>query len=303
MSQSFAGVQVFPYVGTPYNLPLGWGQRIPNRQDPSVTVITIPWNIYWAAGGNPQTVGVGINIQAQSVFGAIIDKIESVKIDNTGNISPVTVIFPDTGDAVTCPANSIIVAPALTNSNLATIYAQGLEAGYIGATQITFCNRLLPSAYDPNQVENLPQHIGSPVVQRNYTQILTPGYGPPALGDQADTHLFDWNATGQRATLFGTPRSDFKFIYLTNIFVNGIAMQSVAPGSATQVIQSTGAAGILFSFSVAFGNAFSPDFTLLNLQGCNLKLDASQSWEVNQTALAGGNGGFVGYNFAFSVNN
>ena len=302
MSQSFAGVAVNNYVGKLFTLPLGWGQKLPNRQDPSITLITIPWTIYWLAAWQASQAGVAINLQSNSVYSGIIDRIETVKIDNTGNISPITVIFPDTLDAVTCPANTIIIAPAFTNGNQAVVYAQGLEAGYIGSTQIAFANRVIPPSYDPNQIMNLPQHVGSQIVQRNFTQLVTPGYGPPALGDQADTHLLDWNATGQRAILWGTPRVDFKFIYLTNIFVNGIAMQSAAPGGATQNIQSTGAAGILFSWTVAFGNAFSPDFTLCSLQGCNLKLDASQTWEVNQTLLSGGNGGFVGYNFAFSVN-
>src|SRR4051812_46608729 len=98
MSQSFAGIRTFAFRGATYRLPvkLPQGVKVPSNQvPPSVAPIGIDWLVYYALAGNsPVNLGIDVNLQASSVQASILDRIASVKIDNTGSQNPVYVYFP-----------------------------------------------------------------------------------------------------------------------------------------------------------------------------------------------------------------
>lgn len=298
MALSFAGIASFLYRGKTFRLPvkLPQGVTVPASQvPPSVCPVTIDWVVYWQAAGQPSSVAVDVNLQAASVQANILDRIASVKIDNTGSPSAVYVQFADTNDVVTCPPNCTVTFPCLTNLLNAKIIALGLTNGFIPLTRIFFYNTVLPPAVDFEISQSVQLQKASPTIQRGNT-IFNTNFGVPALGDQLFSSGNLPAATpGATVPLWGSPYAAGTFLYLTGISVRSIGISNNGPAGvlASMVIESTGSAGILINPIVYMppgGVTEIGSKDVVTLTGLQTKLDAGQTWRAR--TIANGDGGF-----------
>jgi hypothetical protein len=286
MSNNFTGIRAFPFRGATYRLPvkLPAGVAYPsNRVPPSVCPVTIDWNVYWQLSGNANNVAVELNLQAASVQASILDRIASVKIDNTGSPNSVYVQFPDTGDVINCPPNCSVTYPCLTNLLSPTIIALGLTPGFIPTTRIFFYNINLPPSVDYEVNQTVELWKASPTITRGST-ILNTNYGTPALGDQFFASSILDVGSFSTAPLWNTPYAS-GFLYITAIFLNVIGVQETT-GQRNVVIniESTGVAGVLAQPQSAFFNGNTQLVQLLNMPSMQLKLDATQTWRMRVVA-------------------
>lgn len=110
------------------------------------------------------------------------------------------------------------------------------------------------------------------------TPTQTQGYAPPALGDQGISYSGNINGAGVfQDNIFGSPFGS-GFIYLTNFF-SALIGGTDAKGNGW--VFQTASGFVLFNINAAN----KPGYTLLNLQGMNLKLDATQQWQLNCTGF------------------
>jgi hypothetical protein len=283
MANNFAGIATFPFQGVTYRLPvkLPQGVAVPaNQVPPSICPVSIDWNVYWQLAGNPVNVGVAVNLQAASVQASILDRIASVKIDNTGSNCSVYVQFPDTGDVINCPPNCSVTFPCLTNLLNANVFALGLEAGFIPTTRIFFYNIVLPPAVDYEVNQSVALWKASPAISRG-TTIFNENYGTPSLGDQIQASIPLNVAAASNTQLWGTPYES-GFIYLKALQINIIGLSANTLQVGEMAILSTGAGGILIAPTYAAGAGFvnSGVINLLTLTGMDVKLDATQTWKA-----------------------
>lgn len=125
-------------------------------QPPGTLPVLVNWSDYINTVQVGQGIGLTLDISALSQQ-QYIDKIRSIKIDNTYNGMTVYVVFPDTGDTVICAPYSAVVAPVYTNALSAVIYGTGIYFRRGPRTLIEFCNfdrqgLVMPSS-DPNGVQ------------------------------------------------------------------------------------------------------------------------------------------------------
>lgn len=290
MSNNFTGTTTANYRGTTYRLPVKLPQGIitpPGRVQPSVCPVTIDWVVYWQAAGNPANMGVFVNLQAASVQASILDRIASVKIDNTGSQNSVYVLFEDTGDVINCPPNCSVTYPCLTNLLNAKIIATGLTAGFIPTTKIYFYNIELPPSVDYEVSQSVSLWKASPSITRGNT-ILNTNFGVPALADQFQSPSLPLSPIGNTVGLWGTPYPS-GFIYVNSFILTVGNMYSNGTSEFGQiVVESTGISGILFQ------PAFQSPATIAERtynqiitqnHGMNLKLDATQTWRMRVAAV------------------
>lgn len=284
MANSFSGIAVFGYQGTTWRLPVKLPQGVAapaNQVPPSICPVTIDWNLYWQLGGNPSSVGVSINLQAASIQASILDRIASVKIDNTGSSCSVYVQFPDTGDVINCPPNCSVTFPCLTAVLNANIYAVGLQVGFIPVTRVFFYNIVLPPAVDPEINQGVSLYKASPTITRGNT-LYNENYGVPALGDQ----LFSSNAINLQiinstVPLWGTPYAS-GFLYINSLQINAYTLINNVAGGFEMVIESTGLAGNLITVGYLATTAVQIGVSVLlgPLTNLQVKLDATQTWRL-----------------------
>lgn len=267
----------------PVKLPQGVSYPS-NQVPPSVCPVSIDWNIYWQLAGNPANVAVSLNLQAASVQASILDRIASVKIDNTGSPNSVYVQFADTGDVVNCPPNCTVTFPCLTNLLNANIIVLGLTQGFIPTTKLFFYNIALPPSVDYEISATQTLYKASPTIQRGNT-IFNTNYEIPALGDQFFTssqiHLAN---IGETVPLFNSPYPS-GYIYLTSLQIYVVISYLINPGVNIGVldVESTGVGGVLTVVPFAAIGSASNQFgtqTPLSMSGMNVKLDATQSWRM-----------------------
>lgn len=302
MSISFSGIPTLALKGVtsrfPVTLPQG-ASKPPNFFPPSVVPVTIDWNVYWQILHNVSNVGVNCNLQAASVMASILDRIASVKIDNTGSPNSVYVVFDDTKDVIACPPNAAVTFPCLTNLLQATVYIEGLTPGFIPTTRIFFYNIVLPPSvdYEVNQSINLQK--ASPSISRG-TTLLNTNYEPPALGDQLQASgLLNAAVVNATVPLWGTPYPPGTFLYLTSLVINGMGLSNAVPVSGSCIIESTGVAGTLVQpVYYLTPNAVVGVTNILTLNAMQIKLDAGQSWRIR--IIQAGDGGTLQVYTAFT---
>lgn len=294
MSQTFGTVTVLPYQGTTFRLPVKLPQGVvvpPNQVPPSVCPVNIIWNNYWQLAGQPSQIGVAINLQAASVQASILDRIASVKIDNTHSSCPVYVWFPDTNDVVTCPPNTAVTMPCLTNLLNAVIIAEGLTAGNIPTTTVFFYNVVLQPSVDAEINNAVALWLASPTISRG-TTILNTLYGTPALGDQMVNKTFTLT---NEATSQVLPVQPSGFYYLTSIYIRIVEVwdNSVPAVGSIRLTPNSGINDVIFTFffipTLAQFTAAPADTIAYNQSGLNIKLDATQGMVfVNNLSAASG---------------
>lgn len=284
MSLNFNTIAVERYIGIPQPAPTQLCRQ--SSQAPFSVPLLIDWNIYWQQAGNPTSVAVLVDLEGTTPNAAQLDAIRSVKIDNTFSTCPVYVTFPDTLDTITCPPQSVVIQPVNTNSRKLSIIAQNLTTGFIPQTRVTLFNVPLPATYDPAIQFTYPQLLGSPTIQRS--NILTPGFGSPALGDQFVTSGgIDLTVAGATQTLLSAQSSGFYYITHASFRIFQAGGSPLA--QAQSVFESTGAAGILFIMTYGYSGTIATEMVPLDINS-QIKLDATQTWRYRTTtAIVGAN--------------
>jgi hypothetical protein len=255
----------------------------PSTQQPTVVPLSIDWNVYWQALNNPESLGVNINLSGNSANGATLDRIRTIKIDNTFSSCPIYAYFPDTQDVVSCAPQTVVTLPVNTNAQNMVLYAQGLTAGFIPYTIVYLFNVALPSVIDPAVQLVFPQWQGSTLIQRS--NILTPGYGPPILGDQTIQYIINGSnfadAGPYSTTIFDTPRASGK-IYLQQLTASMIQFSSPGPEfGACDIIGSV--SGRLYRFIVGTLIGQNSNFVCYSGNSLNIPLDATETWTMQAT--------------------
>jgi hypothetical protein len=295
MANNFAGIATFGFQGTTFRLPIALPQGTvtpPNQVPPSICPVTIDWNLYFqlAGGAEAETpvtaVGVSINLQAASVQASILDRIASVKIDNTGSPNSVYVQFPDTGDVVNCPPNCSVTFPCLTNLLQANVYILGLEPDVIPTTRIFFYNVVLAPAVDYELDQSIALWLASPSITRGDT-ILNENYGTPALGDQIVSVNANLGVIGTTQIL---PPQESGFYYITSICLT-ITGAAATDGAVSKALLQFADGNTLidqtfFAMDTSLFDATNGIISLYQMSGLNLKFDATQALNyINNVAL------------------
>lgn len=300
---SFPSVQ---FAGTPFARPL-------DNDKPSIPPATVPlnfvWNNYFSKYGYAN-FSIPINLTGNSPLVGLLDKVRTVKIDNTDSPVFVSVFFLDTGDIVTCAPYSVQTQPVFTNGQSALVIAEGLDSD-IGTAQTTvYLSNIwvYPSAQIEKQL-TFPQFVGSTSIQR--ANAVSPGYGPPALGDQMDNGIFaTWPAAlaTSYVTAFGGARSS-GFIILNALQITADAQNNSSVQAAIELQLASD--HTILPIDVVFDAVFrmTPNQNLggwlpCNMNGMNVRLDATKKYEyvVSVGALSGGSitGGLT-FNSCFTV--
>lgn len=303
MSQSFGGITVLPYQGTTFRLPvkLPQGTAVPaNQVPPSVCPVNIIWNNYWQLLGQPSSVGVAVNLQAASVQASILDRIASVKIDNTNSPNSVFVQFPDTNDVIVCPPFALVTMPVLTNLLNANIYIEGLTAGNIPTTNIFFYNVLYAPSIDYQVNQGINLGIASPAISRVTTE-LNQNFAPFALGDQFAFDIINIAGNATSLIFSGIPASGGS-LYITAMQVF-LSMNTGAAGANIQLqFGQNGAQGIIWAQSVALGPSQSFNGFVMNMTGQWKFPAANLSYFVGTVLQSGAPSGAATFSFSYTVN-
>jgi len=239
--------------------------------------LTFNWLIYFTAAPTAN-IAVPIDIAGGSVTGGLLDKIETVKIDNSNSTISVSVFFPDTNDLITCPPNTIVTLPAMTNGLKCWVIAQGLAAGFTPTTKIYLINYVVAPSIDPQLQTVFPQELATPLIQNGVNQQLTPGYAPRALGDAMFSLDWRYDNIGNFVNVLNSPRPNGYFI-ITGIQCISLNGQGSA-GYNQLDFGSTGTFGLLFKwFFLVPGTVVTvqPVYDQSNLQ---LRIPADQEWRL-----------------------
>lgn len=291
MSQSFGTVTLLPFQGTTFRLPvkLPQGVKVPGgRVPPSVCPVSIDWNLYWQLAQQPANIGVAVNLQASSVMASILDRIASVKIDNSASSVPVYVWFPDTNDVVTCAPFTVVTFPCLTNLLTCNIIALGLTAGFIPQCRVFFYNVELPPAVDAEINQAAALYKASTDIPFFNGNLKSAGYDTPALGDQAFSTQYPMVSSNPQTVLPAKPRGQWRLTHLTaNIVGVAAANPNTLIGSFSFQAGITGLT--FFSADYIYNNSTSVTLyqPIFNLQGMQLKLDATVPYQVTNTTQMG----------------
>lgn len=282
------------YLQTPVAAPVK--QFDTPTQKPSSVVLTFNWTVYFALMNSAANIAVEVDINAGGTAqGGVIDKIVTAKIDNSNSYNSILIYFADSGDVISCPPQTIVTLPCVTNGSACKVIAQGLATGFLPSTTITFYNYFVPPSIDPVVQLAYSQHLGSPTIQRNATNILTPGFAAPALGDILDNKkIASVNNATVNTTILGSPGASGHYVVTGYVLQVGFINVS-GPTNAQCFFESTGASGILFENDSAFSTADNakPSQTLFAMSGLQLKLDATETWRIRIIFANGWSSGFI----------
>ena len=109
---------------------------LPSTLPPRVVPMVFDWNKYIPGSQSASIIGVSVNHNQQQIVNPI-DMVQSLVIDNLACNYPVTVLFPDTGFELVCPANDQIASPVLTNVLQSTVLISGLPGTLLNPAQTT----------------------------------------------------------------------------------------------------------------------------------------------------------------------
>lgn len=274
MATRFNEYPALPYIGSPQGAATVL--CTPAKAAPMTVPLLLDWLVYWTLAQEPATMGVNVDLSMISPAGGTLDSIRSVKVDNTFSSSPIYVVFPDTSDVVTCAPQTVVTMPVNTNAQNFTVYAENLREGFLPLTRVYLYNIQLPPSVDPAVQLTYPQWLGSPSIQRTSQSILTPGFGPPALGDQIAWVTETLTTVGQTTEII--PAQASGFFTFTHLNVN--------------VFNTSGSSGLdekncVIRRAVSLDNIFYMRFDLpvhgsaniISLNGMNIKISADEKIE------------------------
>lgn len=296
-------VPLLQYQGQSLDIPVQQC-RVP-AQEPKVVRIDINWADYWPVT-HPADLGIIVNLFGNTPETAKMDRLVSIKIDNVGSTVPIYVQFQDSLDIVTAPPNTAVIMPIMTNGGQFKVFARGLTAGFIPRTSIYVANFMMVANVDPEIQLVFPQYLGSPTVQR--ANALTPGFGPPALGDNVQSGYLFLNAAGppaiQTAVLLpAVPAGGFYYITALKFQLLRASILWNAAGNhffeydvsfvdlnlnftimPMSILGNQPTAGLLIDvFNVP----------LCEISGLNFRLDASHAYGLNFFSFVEAGGGVI----------
>lgn len=291
--RTFIGFGQKAFIGTPGTLPAKLG---------GVGGTIIPLLFQWLAyGASTTTPNVNVLVDMDNADCRALDQIRSIYIDNLGSSVPVYVYFPDTNYTITAKPNSEGWYPAFTNSRKIWVIGEGFLTGSIPTTSIILSNFSQIPSVNSEIDQAVELRLASPLITRG-TGIYNTNYGVPALGDQEFTLFSSNEPDGTTHPLWGTPYPS-GFLYLTGFQANVQCIDSSGVSGGRFVIESTGVAGILYDINYTFYPVIQ-NFSPVNRNGMNLKLDATQSWRMR--IIIGGaniiNGIFLSSEFTTNPN-
>lgn len=262
--------------------------------------LKINWLVQFTALNSAPDILIPIQLTGGNNQGGLLDKIRAVKIDNTNSGVPITVYFPDTGDLIVAAPDSVVQGPVVTNGATCYIVAQNLNAGNLPVTSIFLYNFYLPPFVDTQAALVYPQWVGSPTIQRG--SIVTPGFGPPCLGDQTAQYMLDMNG-GQNVVILGSPQAS-GFYYIQNLQITGAMVQAPGGQAVTSFIAGS-ISGTLYTFSAGADNVLAKVLPVYAGNSLNLRLRADEIWTFHCLANPGISVGskWVGYiNYSYNPN-
>jgi hypothetical protein len=236
----------------------------------------LQWLSYGASTAN-QNINVLVDLKTQPCVR--LDQIRSVYIDNLGSDNPVYVYFPDTACTVVAKPNSEGWYPAYTGDRKFWVIGEGFLTGHIPQTLVIVTNIAVSPAVNVELDQSTPLWKASASITRGNT-IYNSNLGVPALGDQTRQYFGAFNVPGVLANnVFDSPYSS-GFIYLTTLDFSYLGMAT--GGQTIVVLESTGIAGILYQFFWTMPNTIIPNSIqkILQLEGLQIKLDATQTWRL-----------------------
>lgn len=158
--------------------------------------------------------------------------IQSVYIDNEGVDFPVYVYFPDTGFAVSCPANSAGWYQIFTNARQALICGVGITNSAIAAgqqTNVFFTDVPMVPSLDQEIQSSVALFKASSVINSNGATIAQPNFGAPALGDQLRMAFIQISTNGPVPVF---PDITTGFIYISAVRVDASNLASGGSGAS-----------------------------------------------------------------------
>lgn len=285
MSRSFIGFGQLKYIGVPFVRPITLEGRMGQ-----VVPLMLNWLSYGASSNVPN-INVAVDLSLNSVW-ARLKQIRSIYIDNMGSDNPIYVYFPSTDYAVVAQPNSAGWFRAYASDYRLEVIGEGFVTGDIPTTKILVANVDIAPAVDIEIAQSIDLWKASATISRGST-IYNQNFGAPALGDQTFQALMNVINNGATAGLMNTPLAS-GFIIITHIYINLLGMDT--PGAAidpTLFFESTGVAGILYQFHYRAEINTTPGFTLnylplYQLNGGQIKIDATQTWRLRQDLGVGG---------------
>lgn len=227
----------------PASLPIQLCKPI-GSEGPREIRLDIPWtSAPYSASFSNRRVLVNCDLAGQQVA-TPLSAIRYVKIDNTYNDVPVSVQFTDTLDTIVCPANAVVGAQVMTNSQNFVVFGDGFFTGRTPITSVFLSNTpqepfyfqdvakyessggLVDAQYTPAvaALYNYTAQFGRAVITpRNlvlfYAGLRNAGLGLPVIGATMDGVPF--TARGSFAAPFGAVSA---FISLWTMPLAGVAI-------------------------------------------------------------------------------
>jgi hypothetical protein len=302
----------------------------------------IDWKLYNNNGaiktvGIPLDLGSGGTFQAANTGGtgantAVIDRVVSVYIDNSGSNVPVYVVFPDTGHTIICGPQSTETDLALTNGLKVIIYGLGFTGGPQPTTQIFFSNTILQANSSPEVSFVAPQYFASDTAPGITNQ--TP-YRALAVGDRQTSIAYNPIVQTTAPTFTGSnnvisnsmPTTNFNFgstslgtyVYITAVYIvmssawfdfnNTTANGTLWEADCTFSVQDVTFGSFNFQIPqaqvVSLGSGPSTNVTaqfhdtrtvaLLQMSGLQIKARADASFSVSMNRPLGINAGATAF--------
>lgn len=237
MAGALALVTGIPFSGRPVASPLFLERPHEKWSTPTRISITIDWSDYGAP--TLQEIGVSVNLVAGASTPNVIDSIRSVYIDNTFSNVPVYVYFPDSGQVIVAPPNSVTTQPAMTSLQSALIFSEGF-GDVPPTTTVIFTNAelapyLIDTAFSiPPVLTYVGQTLTYLVPQPPNTSAI---FSNVPLGNTAIQRLSIGVITGN----MGNPRT-----WITVSVNGGAPFPVTVAGTAT----SSNAANAIFAFEM-----------------------------------------------------
>lgn len=284
MARSFDNFGQIPYRGLPVLTPIKFrgiaGQAV---------ALTFNWTALGAASATPN-INVLINLET-ALISQKLDAIRSVYIDNMGSDVPIYVNCPDTSYAVVAKPNSAGWYPIYTNQMKLEIVGLGFIDNDIPVTRVLVTNLTIDPSIDDELTSAVALWRASRTISRGNT-IYNSDLGIPALGDQTVQPSV---ALGSLNTTLIFPVQTSGFWYINSYYAYTTGINNNITKFLSVQWESTGVAGTLFVFpftgvnATTFPNSLMP-ICVATQNGMNLKLDATQTWQLRNTdtLLSGG---------------
>jgi hypothetical protein len=270
MARSFASIVAQPYNLALYGLPINLGLK--KIAQPKMVVANIAWANYGASVAVPN-VGVFVNL-LQGVVNPL-DRILSIYIDNTNSNIPVYVQFQDTGFTVSCPPNSEVWSPVITNLLSAKIYGEGFTVGTQPSTNVFFLNTIVNPFGTSEVPTSYPQYLASTNVI-GADPIFGARYGNPALGDLTYNALL--NLASIPGEVIVLPASLLGGVFIINSVDFTVANFGGAAGYGVLSLYDPITTGVYFASILYCNGTAVPFIRPYQNSGFNVKLDATHSY-------------------------